>query len=345
MTVIGHFHGFAPEEVNTRLRKIVSSPDPAQPAIHKLRDVIAIPGGAGLHDSDGRRIEAAAVRTVSPEAPSVRREKLYKGAPEKVSIPDRFRVVNEPVLFGGHLMKHYGHFIIESMSRLWARELFPNLPIVFTSPRKWSEPPAYGTDVLSALGLQERLMMVDQPTLFREVVCPWTAIEYRWKAYAVAPEPHTAVARELQPSSRSTWRRPVYLTRSGLSDTLRKSEAEPELEAELSARNFEIIRPEELSLADQISIFENAPLVVGTIGSALHTAMFSRSPRPLAILNWGRGFEHYLLVDAVKRHSSHYLKSMMRHEDGGAYDVDVPLSLRLLEEAGLVKSPVMVSLR
>jgi capsular polysaccharide biosynthesis protein len=322
----------------------VSSPDPSLPAIRKLRDAIALPGVAGLHGIDGGRIEEAAVRTVSAEAPNVRREKLYKGSPGVVSVPDRFRVVDEPVLFGGHLMKHYGHFIIESMSRLWARDLFPNLPIMFTSPRKWRDPPGYGTDVLSALGLRNRTVTVDCPTLFREVVCPGTAIEYRWKAFAVADEPHTAVAKALHRSSRRTWQRPIYLTRSGLSDGLRKSVAEPELEAELSARNFEIVRPEELSLPDQISIFEQAPLIVATIGSALHTALFSRSRPTLAVLNWGRGFEHYLLVDGVKRHRSYYLKSMARHCEGGDYDVDVPRSLSLLQQAGLVDSPVKVSL-
>jgi capsular polysaccharide biosynthesis protein len=343
--VLLHFYGFAPGEADKRLGNIVRSPDPSRPAVHKVRDAIALTAVSGLHDTEGRLIEEAAVRTVSRDAPPVRKEKLYKGAPGVVTVPDRLRVVDEPVLFGGHLMKHYGHFIIESMSRLWARDLFPNLPIVFTCPRKWRDPPAYGTDVLNALDLQQRTILVDEPTLFREVVCPWTAIEYRWKAFAVADEPHTAVARALDRSSRRIWHRPVYLTRSGLSDRLRRSEAEPELEAELSSRNFEIIRPEELSLAEQISIFEQAPLIVGTVGSALHTALFSRSRPTLATLNWGRGFEHYLLVDGVKRHSSYYLKSMMRHSDGEEYDIDVPLTLSLLEQAGLVESPVKVSSR
>ena len=345
MTAFRHFYGFDPGEADTRLRKIVSRPDPSRPAVHQVHNAIAMPAVAGLHDKDGRRIEAAAIRTVSPEAPSLRKQKLYKGAPETVSLPDRLRVVEEPVLFGGHLMKHYGHFIIESMSRMWARDLFPDLPILFTSPRKWRDPPAYGTDVLGALGLQQRMIVVDQPTLFREVVCPWTAIEYRWKAYAVADEPHIAVARALHRSGRRIWRRPVYLTRSGLTDTLRKSEAESELEEELSTRNFEIIRPEELTLAEQISIFEQAPLVAATVGSALHTALFSRSPTTLATLNWGRGFEHYLLVDGVKRHNSYYLKSMVRRCDGGGYDIDVPLSLSLLEQAGLTEAPVRVPSR
>lgn len=138
------------------------------------------------------------------------------------------------------------------------------------------------------------------------------------------------------------WRRPVYLTRSGLSDQMRKSEAEPELESELSRRGLDIIQPEALPLADQISLFEQAPLIVGNIGSALHTALFSRSSgRRLAVLNWGRGLENYLLVDAVKQHSSYYIKSIQRR---GAEQpiLDTGLTLRLLEDAGLVAAQTRV---
>jgi capsular polysaccharide biosynthesis protein len=246
------------------------------------------------------------------------------------------------MLFGGHLMNHYGHFIIESMSRLWARDIFPALPILFTSPRKWREPPAFGMDVFAALNLGPRTLVIDQPTLFREVLCPGTAIEYRWKAYSVADEPHTAVAEALDRSKARGWRKPVYLTRSGLSEGLRKSDAEPELESCLSRRGFEVVRPEALSLREQIALFEQAPLIVGTVGSALHTALFSRTSGTLATLNWGRGFEHYLLVDGVKRHTSYYLKSMKRHGETGEYVMNVERTLQLLEEAGLLAAQTRV---
>jgi capsular polysaccharide biosynthesis protein len=331
------FYGFQPGEAEERLRKIVSSPDAGRPPVYKLRGVVALPGFAGLYDTSGRRIDEAAVRTLSPDAPVVRRQKLYKGDLGVVSVPDQLKLVSEPVLFCGHLMKHYGHFVIESMSRLWARDLFPDLPILFTSPRKWREPPTYGLDVLTALGVEPRMMLVSEPTLLSEVVCPGTAFEYRWKAFSLADEPHTAVAKALDGTSRRAWPKPIYLTRSGLSDDLRKSEAEPELESELSRRGFEVVRAETLQLKDQISLFEQAPLVVGTLGSALHTALFSRfSKTRLATLNWGRGFENYLLVDAVKQHPSYYLKSMQRRGEAGEYVLDVGYSLHLLEEAGLL---------
>jgi capsular polysaccharide biosynthesis protein len=90
-----------------------------------------------------------------------------------------------------------------------------------------------------------------------------------------------------------------------------------------------------MSLAEQIGMFEQAPLIAGTLGSAFHTALFSRTPGTLAILNWGRGFEHYLLVDAVKRHTTYYIKSMHRYLEGREHVIDVGRSLDLLAETGL----------
>jgi capsular polysaccharide biosynthesis protein len=331
-----YFHGFDPGEAETKLRKVAKAPERSLPAIHQLNDAVALPGLPGLYDRHGYRIDAAAVRTVSSDAPAIRTKNLHKGIAGHVALPSGLEQVDNPVLFGGHLMKHYGHFIIESMSRMWARDYFPALPILFTSPRKWSQAPAYGVDVLAALKIFDRALLVDKPTIFRTVVCPSPAVEYRWKAFAVADEPHIAVANALDGPARRKWERPVYLTRSGLASDLRKSEAEPELEAELSVRGFDVIAPEFLSLQDQIHLFENVPLIAGTLGSALHTAMFSRSRGLLALLNWGRGFEHYLLVDEVKQHTAHYIKCIQRRNGDAEYVLDVAQALRLMEQAGLL---------
>jgi capsular polysaccharide biosynthesis protein len=345
MTSRRYFYGYKPAQVDKLLGEIVTLADARRPPIHKLRDAIALKSIPGLFDIEGRRIDEAAARTVSPDAPPALREKVYMRQPLAVEVPKSLKVIEEPVLLGGHLMSQYGHFILESMSRLWARDLFPNLPIVFTRPGKWRDPPPYGTEVIDALGLRERMRLIEQPTLLRNVVCPDTAIKYRWRACTLVDEPHVAVADAVRIPHRRPWRRPVYLTRSGLADDLRKSEAEPELEADLAGRGFDIVRPEELSLPEQISLFEQAPLIVGTVGSAMHTALFSRSSAALAVLNWGRGFENYLLVDSVKTHTSYYLKSMKRGADARRVDIDVPLTINLLQEAALVEPRTSVLFR
>jgi capsular polysaccharide biosynthesis protein len=331
------FFGFEPGEAEHRRKKVKSRPDAAAPAIHKLVDAVAVPGLTGLYDSGGRRIDEAAATTITRDGRPFNRDKLYSKTPELITLPTDLNVVDEPVIFGGFLSEHYGHFIIDTMSRLWARDMYPTLPILFTKPTTWSNYPSFGRDIFNALQLLGRVTLGEGPTLFRNVICPGTAFEYRWKAFTVADAPHTAVAEAMDGAARSTWRQPVYLTRSGLGERQRKIDAECELEEELSRRGVEVICPETLPLGEQISLFERAPVVIGTMGSALHTALFSRSSgRKLAILNWGRGFENCLLVDAVKAHTSYYVKSVKHRAEGAGYAVDVGLALWLLEEAGLL---------
>jgi capsular polysaccharide biosynthesis protein len=104
------------------------------------------------------------------------------------------------------------------------------------------------------------------------------------------------------------------------------------------------VRPENLELADQIAMFEQAPVVVGTVGSALHTALFSRRPgKVMATITWDRGFENYLLVDAAKQQQSHYVRGLTNPDPDGNFVLDVAGSLRFLEEAGLIPSTSQVS--
>ncbi|QIK79008.1 glycosyltransferase family 61 protein [Sphingomonas piscis] len=342
------FHGFAPGEAEHRLKKVLRNPDPAQPLIHKLHDVVALPGFASLYTTEGRRIDEAAEMTLSAEAPAALRDKLKSRPKAEVSLPTSLNVVEGPVLFAGYLTRHYGHFVIDGMSRLWARDMFPTLPLLFTQPAADGGRRPFSTDALDALGLSSRIISAPGPTLFRELVCPGTSFEYRWKAFRAADEPHLAASNRLSSSARR-WRRPVYLTRTGLADAtdaigkvrgkMRRSDAEPELESELSRRGFDVVHPEALPLSDQIALFEEAPLIVGIIGSAFHTALFSRTGRAnLAILNWGRGFENCLLVDSLKQHKSAYLKSIGTPGDDGEHPLDVGLTIRLMEQAGLVSA-------
>ncbi|QIK79666.1 glycosyltransferase family 61 protein [Sphingomonas piscis] len=349
-----HFYGFAPGEAEHRLKKVVQRPDPGLPLIHKLHEVIAIPGLASLYTTEGHRIDEAAEMTLSPAAPARLKDKLRVRPKAEVGVPANLNIIDGPVLFAGHLTPHYGHFLIDSMSRLWARDMFPKLPVLFTRPPVEDGWRQFSRDVFDALGLSARIIPADEPTLFREVVCPGTSFEYRWKAFSVADEPHTAAARKLNSGARG-WRRPVYLSRTGLPDAsdvigkgrgkIRRSDAEPELEAELSRRGFDVVRPETLRLCDQISLFEQAPLILGIIGSALHTALFSQFGRAnIAVITWGRGFENCLLIDSLKEHRSFYIKSIGGPNEEREHSLDVALTIRLLEQAGLVSTRTQVGL-
>jgi len=67
--------------------------------------------------------------------------------------------------------------------------------------------------------------------------------------------------------------RRIYISRSGT--RLRRTTNEAEVAAVLEARGFETVRPETLSHADQVRLFGEAAVVVGTGGAALTNLIFA----------------------------------------------------------------------
>ena len=313
----------------------------SSPEVEILHDVVALPGKVGLYDLNGHRIDAAHFRTLGPDAPASLRQRMYTKTPETTCLPTDLETFQAPVFYGGALVPHYGHFIIDSMSRLWARDDFSQLPILFLFHDGWKTLPSYGQSIFKSLDLLGRILTTDKPTLFRTVICPGPAFQYRTKAYDVADRPHLKVAHALGQSTRR-WKNPVYITRTGLSDVRRRFSGEKELEFELSRRGVEIVSPETLPLKEQIDLFSEAPLIIGTVGSALHTALFApRAKCVIAALTWGRGLENYLMVDAVKRQTSHYIQSLVYMGDE-QNTMDVGRTLSCLEDADLVaKRPLI----
>ena len=115
------------------------------------------------------------------------------------------------------------------------------------------------------------------------VVTPPTWIEWHY-----AHRDHARLFRKAARNwleDRSTNQRKLYFSRSRLSECLRHSVNEEELEAELLARGFEVVHPQELPLPAIVQLVNEAELIVGAMGSAMHNVLFRLPDQPLITLN------------------------------------------------------------
>jgi len=100
-----------------------------------------------------------------------------------------------------------------------------------------------------------------------------------------------------------------------------------EVWAFLSARGFEMVEPENLNFVDQVTLFQNAKIVVGQMGAAMTSTMFCQPATPLiylAPIGWAEPF--YLDLAAVG--GQHYnILAGPAANDGPAHmsDFSVPL--------------------
>lgn len=209
-----------------------------------------------------------------------------------VSADERFEDAPDlDYLYVGNLVSHYGHFLIDTLSRFWPllREPDRDFVLLAHAPEqdtRWQDVAAIG-EILARFGrTPEDIVTFDAPRRVPRVTIPDPSFVERSHAHAVFGElmrfvggpfwSHDIVDRET---------RPAYLSKSRLAGGVNRLINEADLERELERRGFDVIYPERLTLPEQVSLFATRRFVAGTAGSALHTALMSAPGRRILALN------------------------------------------------------------
>lgn len=278
------------------------------------RDLVAVPGRGALYTKDGERIDSTN-RIVIPKS-DPRYEKFHKHSPSPIEVPHCV-AHEEPVLYLGQAIDHYGHFLTDCMARMWAA-LNATLPCLMLDMRRMSG--SYSSEILTALQLS--VISPTVPTIYRTVWVPYPAFTCYGRPAPEADAAHLKVTKALyQPDQPNRWAKPVFLSRSRFNSRIRSTDAETEaaLEQTMAEAGFEIVYPETLPLAEQIAIFNESPTIVGMLGSAFHTALFSRHDYRgrVVLLTWKDGGAlRYRYMDSLKGYTAHYVRCLEQAEDG-----------------------------
>ena len=190
--------------------------------------------------------------------------------------PRPVRKVSKRVLYGGFVFEHFGHLLLEGLSRLWGARLTDNrLPIyVQCAGANLSQA---ALTLLDLAGLAKRVHVVRQDTSFDSVVVPEPAFVIQSKAHKAFKEMYLRITdRVLGSSHIDTTDQPLYLSRTGLPPNVRALFGESLLEDVLRRNGAHIVHPERLDLTEQIRLINRHRVVLGPIGTAFHLLLFSR---------------------------------------------------------------------
>ncbi|NNE53768.1 MAG: FkbM family methyltransferase [Sulfitobacter sp.] len=176
-------------------------------------------------------------------------------------------------LWGGVLWMHFGHFIVESSSRLWALEHLKKeidgILFVPKRPRNGSEVAQFQQDFVSLLGTDVEIACAAEPERVERLIVPGQGFglgnmiegtdEYR--------EMMTSrFAAEIKPDGNDK----LYISRSKLPAGRGNLIGEPELEKRLESLGYTIYHPEKHDIRHQIATYKAANKVIAAEGSALH---------------------------------------------------------------------------
>ena len=318
---------------------------PAAPMrVLELEDVVLedSPTGVCLYDASGRRIEESCVarhaEDLTPE--------LWR-ARENIDERQVQAAIAEPVVYHSVFFRHWGHFLLESMSRAWASATdarLADLPCVFSwSLAEGAIGPGYARFLAEAgLSLAPPVGEARKLALKR---CFVPSASFAMAAYADPAHlaaPHRVARRLLRRTARDP--RPVYFSRVTLkphSDSRPTLRNEAELEQALVSHGVRILQMETLTLAEQIEAINAHSVFIGPWGSALHNTLFSlRGPEISTYVLIGRFMPTtFMLIDGIVGNSAHYLVTLLRAEDFDTTRqvvIDIEATLAYLRASGAI---------
>ncbi len=245
------------------------------PVVERLQQALVMPMGegpncpCGVFRADGR-FHGLSRTLLSGDRLSTMPEP--GGMPLAETIPGRW-------LFAGIGRHHFGHFLVETLGRLWAVGLYrKELDGIVIVPKR-------GIDLAAALdGGYGRLLalltdslpvhLVRHPTRFQTLLLPSPGFGHRrWitGTEIFREEIRTRIERRIAPDGPER----LYISRSRLGRGARQMDDEPRIEALLREAGYTIFHPQEHSIEKQLARYRAATMLVGGDGSAFHLAAFA----------------------------------------------------------------------
>jgi hypothetical protein len=218
----------------------------------------------GIFDANGSLVmEAAYVRGESQDLVG---QRLYVD-------PASLDIVDGPydtMIYGGPIIPHYGHFLLSSLARVWA--LDGSAPALFHShPALFEHGAPYIRDVTAAAVLTPKnACSLTRPTRIKRLVVPQASVIEQCRVSPVYAASVGRIGYTFKDTGRFTATN-YYLSKSRLAFGVAGLQDEDVVERAFVRRGFDIVYPETLSIADQVSLFRNATTIAGTVSSAFHT--------------------------------------------------------------------------
>lgn len=183
----------------------------------------------------------------------------------------------ERAIFAGPLFPAYGHFLLESLARLWAAPRYPNYPLVWSCQPTDVAPSLlpWMHEILAMLGLSNPIKLINHPIGVGHLIVPAPGYEIQ---YRFGHTHSKFLARNCwKPESGSK----LWLSRAGVEK--QHGTGRNELEVALIADGWRIIKPETMSINAQMDAFTRAERIAGEQGSALHSLIFMQPAKGLRL--------------------------------------------------------------
>lgn len=184
-------------------------------------------------------------------------------------------------LYAGQFWVHFGHFLLESLSRLWVLDQLDALPdsilYIPKRPARKISVMSYQRDIYNLLGINMPIQLVEEPTEVEELIVPGQGFGMGKIAHGTKEFRgyiKNNFARDIAPVESDG----LYLSRSALTGLEGGVVLEKQLEENLALDGYEIYHPQTHSVSEQVAKYKGAKRIIGPDGSAFHLFGFVGQP-------------------------------------------------------------------
>lgn len=194
---------------------------------------------------------------------------------------------DEKVVYCGFLINHWGHFLLEGISRLWyyfENDLTIDKYVFFLDENEEREITGNYKELLQLLNIWDKLEIINCPTTFCHVIVPEPAYRcgryysvqflniFREAAKNVVPDPN--------------WIKPdkIFLSRSKFQKGKSYEFGLEVLDNFYEKNGYTVVFPEKISLSQLIYYIRNTSVVASTSGTLPHHILFAEEGHKLVIL-------------------------------------------------------------
>ncbi|WP_235045972.1 glycosyltransferase family 61 protein [Paeniglutamicibacter gangotriensis] len=240
---------------------------------------------------------------------------------------------------------HFGHFTSEIVARIWGWKLakvrFPELKALISFDGKQGDLYNWQYEILAAAGVERKdVEIIHQPTLVERLI---------------GATPMFSNPKFVHPNLKEVWNdigRNLYcpMTKYDKIFVSRRPEIgrgcsnSDEVEDFFNSQGFKIIYPEDYSVSEQVSLFNNASTIAGYAGSGMFSLMFTLEPKKVIVIGSESydAINEYLIGSLLKAKITYiWCKPKISHPEGtwtleafmSEYFVDLPANSKLLSDA------------
>lgn len=194
---------------------------------------------------------------------------------------------DEKVVYCGYLINHWGHFLVESVARLWyvlENESSIDKFIFILEADTDREVKGNFREFLELLKIWDKVEFVRTPTVYREVVVPELAFLMREYYSPKFVAVFDAVAEHVVPDPSWNIYSRIFFSRGQWAQNQRLEFGFESVDDFFRRNGYEILYPEKVRLSEFIHYIRNAEVIATVSGSLPHNMLFAGNGQSLQII-------------------------------------------------------------